>query len=57
MQDLLALAIVAVTAAWLARTLVHRVTAPPCRPPTPGGGDGFVPLDTLRSANPPRDKH
>jgi hypothetical protein len=47
-QDILALAIAALAAAWLARTLVRRLVAPPCRPPAaPGGGDGFVPLDAL----------
>jgi hypothetical protein len=47
-QDILALAIAAIAAAWLARTLARRLVAPPCRPPAaPGGGDGFVPLDAL----------
>ena len=55
MQDLVALAITAIAAAWLARTLTRRLSAPPCRPPAPPGcGDGFVPLDALAT---PRTPH
>jgi hypothetical protein len=47
MQDLLALAAAFLAAAWLARRFASRMLAPPCRPPIPGGGDGFVPLESL----------
>ena len=53
MQDLLALAVAALAAGWLARTILRRLTAPPCRPPSPGGGDGFVPLDELTGIQKP----
>lgn len=49
MQDALAIAISLLAAAWLARSLLGRLLAPPCRPPAAGppGSDGFVPLDRL----------
>jgi hypothetical protein len=47
MQDILALAVAAVATVWLVRTILRRLLAPPCQPPSPGGGDGFVPLDEL----------
>lgn len=47
MQDILALAVAALAAAWLVQVLLRRLLAPPCRPPSPGGGDGFVPLEDL----------
>jgi len=48
MQDLVAIVVSLAAAAWLARSLAKRFFAPPCRPPdVPGGGDGFVPLDSL----------
>jgi hypothetical protein len=48
MQDVIAIAVALVAAAWLGRTLVRRLFAPSCGPPAqPGGGDGFVPLETL----------
>lgn len=50
MQNLIALAIVAAAAFWLARHLRRRLAAAPCQPPgsNPPGSDGFVPLDQLR---------
>jgi hypothetical protein len=48
MQDFIAIAVSTAAALWLARSLVRRFFAPPCQPPAPGGGDGFVPLDVLR---------
>jgi hypothetical protein len=48
MQDLIAIALSAAAAFWLAWTLKKRFFAPPCQPPAPGGSDGFVPLDALR---------
>jgi hypothetical protein len=53
MQDILALAVAAVAAVWLARTILRRLLAPPCRPPRPGGADGFVPLDELTGMKKP----
>jgi hypothetical protein len=48
MQDLIAIAVSAAAAAWLAWSLTRRFFAPPCQPPAvPGGGDGFVPLESL----------
>jgi hypothetical protein len=49
MQDAIAIAIAAVAAAWLARSLAKRLVTPPCQPPSAGppGTDGFVPLDSL----------
>ncbi|NDC63666.1 MAG: hypothetical protein EBZ59_06705 [Planctomycetia bacterium] len=49
MQDAIAIAVAVAAAAWLARSLVARLRAPACGPPTPGpaGSDGFVPLETL----------
>ena len=48
MQDLVAIAVATVAALWLARSLTKRFFAPPCQPPdVPGGGDGFVPLESL----------
>ena len=49
MQDAIAIAIAAIAAVWLARSLMQRLVAPPCQPPSAGppGTDGFVPLDSL----------
>jgi hypothetical protein len=48
MQDFIAITVAAVATLWLARSLTKRFFAPPCQPPdVPGGGDGFVPLDSL----------
>jgi len=47
MQDILALTVAAFAAGWLARVIILRLFAHPCRPPIPGGGDGFVPLEDL----------
>lgn len=49
MQDAIAIAIAIAATAWLARSLVKRFFAPPCRPPDggPAGSDGFIPLDRL----------
>jgi hypothetical protein len=48
MQDFIAIAVATVAALWLARSLTKRFFAPPCQPPdVPGGGDGFVSLDSL----------
>jgi hypothetical protein len=48
MQDIIAIAVATVAATWLAWSLKKRFFAPPCQPPdVPGGGDGFVPLDSL----------
>jgi len=48
MQDLIAIAVSVAATLWLARSLVKRFFAPPCQPPAmPGGGDGFVPLESL----------
>lgn len=50
MQDTIALAVAALAAGWLVRVVCRRLVAPPCRPPVPGGGDGFVPLENLTGA-------
>ena len=51
MQDALALALAVAAGLWLARSLIRRLFAPPCRPPdAPPGSDGFVPLDALGPA-------
>jgi hypothetical protein len=57
MQDWIAIAVAIVTAGWLTRSLVKRFFAAPCQPPAvPGGGDGFVPLESLtRTATPPKE--
>ena len=48
MQDLVAIAVATAAAIWLAWSLKKRLFAPPCQPPSvPGGGDGFVPLESL----------
>jgi hypothetical protein len=48
MQDFIAIAVATAAALWLAWSLTKRFFAPPCQPPSvPGGGDGFVPLDSL----------
>jgi hypothetical protein len=48
MQDFIAIAVATGAAIWLAWSLTKRFFAPPCQPPdVPGGGDGFVPLDSL----------
>jgi hypothetical protein len=48
-QDAIAIAIAAATAAWLGWSLWKRIQKPSCGSPTDGppGSDGFVPLDTL----------
>lgn len=50
MQDLIAIGVTLVAAAWLARSLWKRFFAAPCQPPHggPPGSDGFVPLDQLK---------
>ena len=50
MQDVIAIGVTLVAAAWLARLLWKRFFAPPCRPPHggPPGSDGFVQLDQLK---------
>jgi hypothetical protein len=48
MQDVIAIGVATASAVWLAWSLTKRFFAPPCQPPDmPGGGDGFVPLDSL----------
>ncbi|MEI6256680.1 MAG: hypothetical protein WCQ77_08555 [Planctomycetota bacterium] len=47
MQDMIAIGIAIATALWLTRLLTKRFFAAPCQPPVPGGGDGFVPLESL----------
>ena len=48
MQDLIAIAVATAAAIWLAWSLQKRFFAPHCQPPAvPGGGDGFVPLESL----------
>ena len=48
MQDVIAIAVATGAVVWLAWSLTKRFFAPPCQPPAaPGGGDGFVPLDSL----------
>jgi hypothetical protein len=49
MQDAIAITIAIAAAAWLGRSIVSRLFAPPCKPPSsgPAGADGFVSLDTL----------
>jgi hypothetical protein len=48
MQDLIAIAVSVAATLWLARSLMKRLFAPPCQPPSvPGGGDGFVSLESL----------
>jgi len=53
MQDFIAIAVATGAAIWLAWSLKKRFFAPPCQPPDmPGGGDGFVSLDSLsKTAN------
>ena len=52
MQDFVAIAVAAACAAWLVRTLVRSVLAPPCRPPHEAAAGDFVPLDDLRNSRP-----
>lgn len=47
MQDIVALAVSIAAAAWLVRTVARGFLSPPCRPPEPGGADGFVPLEAI----------
>lgn len=56
MQDAFAIAISLVAAAWLARSLLRRLWAPPCQPPggASPGSDGFVPLDRLTHPDRPQ---
>ncbi|MFM8803331.1 MAG: hypothetical protein ACKOK8_05400 [Planctomycetia bacterium] len=55
MQDVFAIVVSVAAALWLVRSLVKRFFAPPCQPPaSPGGGDGFVPLDELTGPKRPR---
>jgi hypothetical protein len=58
MQDSIAIAVAIAAAIWLTRSLAKRFFAPPCQPPdAPGGGDGFVPLESLtRTAPRPRER-
>jgi hypothetical protein len=48
-QDLIAIAVSLIAAAWLVRSLWGRFFAPPCRPPHAGppGSDGFVPVEKV----------
>jgi hypothetical protein len=51
MQDIVAIAVACIAAAWLVRTFARQWFAPPCRPPSaPPGADGFVSLDALKQA-------
>jgi len=51
MQDVVAIAVACVAAAWLVRTFARQFFAPPCSPPSGSpDGDGFVPLDALKKA-------
>jgi hypothetical protein len=54
MQDTIAIAIATLAAGWLVRVVSRRLFAPPCSPPVPGGGDGFVPLENLSGGKKPR---
>jgi hypothetical protein len=50
LQNLIALAVVAVAGLWLARSLWQRLWAPPCaglHQDAPAGSDGFVSVDAL----------
>lgn len=49
MQDVIVIGIALVTGLWLARSLLRRFVAPPCRPPAaaPNGADGFVSLRSV----------
>jgi hypothetical protein len=53
MQDILALAVVALAAGWLVRVMLKRLFAPPCRLQAPGDRDGFVPLEDLTGTKKP----
>jgi hypothetical protein len=48
-QDVIAIAIAAITAAWLGWTLWRRIQKPSCGPRTdvPAGADGFVSIDAV----------
>jgi hypothetical protein len=48
-QDVIAIAIAAVTASWLGWTLWRRIQKPSCGPPpdVPQGADGFVSIGDL----------
>ena len=49
MQDAIAIAVALAAAAWLGWSFWARCRTPSCGPPTdtPGGSDGFVPLEAL----------
>jgi len=47
MQDVIAIVVSIAATVWLARSLSKRFFAAPCQPPVPGGGDGFVSIDSL----------
>ncbi|MFM1997046.1 MAG: hypothetical protein RLZZ111_1433 [Planctomycetota bacterium] len=53
MQDTIAIAIATLAAGWLAWVVARRLFAPPCSPPGPEGGDGFVPLEKLTGGKKP----
>ncbi len=58
LQDVVALAVATAAAAWLARGFLRRLARPGCgrsTPPAPGGADGFVPIDRLKSAKKGRE--
>ena len=51
-QDVVAIAVAAAAAAWLARGFLRRLGRGGCggsAPSAPGGPDGFVPIDRLRT--------
>jgi len=52
-QDVVAIAVAAAAAAWLARGFLRRLGRPGCggaAPTAPSGADGFVPIDRLKYA-------
>ena len=52
LQDIVAIAVAAAAAAWLARGFLRRLGRGGCgssAPPAPKGADGFVPIDRLTS--------
>ncbi len=59
LQDIVAIAVAAAAAAWLARGFLRRLGRPGCgssAPPAPGGADGFVPIEGLRPPKKARKK-
>jgi hypothetical protein len=51
MQDVVAIAVACLAAAWLVRTFARQCFTPPCSPPSGAPeGDGFVPLEALKKA-------